>query len=68
MMEVERKKMERRVIELARRAGLPLPSTELVDCERPDFQIDTGRGLLGIELTAVHPPPRPHGTGATGIF
>src|ERR1700722_19094851 len=58
MAEVEKKSMERRVIELAWRAGLPLPSTELVDREQPDFQTDTGRGLLGIELTAVHPPPR----------
>jgi hypothetical protein len=58
MTNAEKKIVERRIIELARRAGLPLPSGELVDRERPDFQIGTDPALLGIEVTAVNPPPR----------
>jgi hypothetical protein len=46
------------MLQLARRAGLPLPSGEPVDRERPDFQIGTAPALLGIEVTAVNPPPR----------
>jgi hypothetical protein len=58
MADAEKKMMERRVIELAWRAGLPLPSDELVNREIPDFQMGIGPGLLGIEITAVAPPPR----------
>lgn len=58
MLDAQKKIVERRVIELAWRAGLPLPSGELVDRERPDFQIGTGGALVGIEVTAVNPPPR----------
>jgi hypothetical protein len=58
MGDAEKKMMERRVIELAWRAGLPLPPGELVDREIPDFQIGIGPGLVGIEVTAVTPPPR----------
>jgi hypothetical protein len=54
----EKKMVERRMIQLALRAGLPLPSGELVDRERPDFQIGADPVLLGIEVTAVNPPPR----------
>lgn len=58
MADAEKKTVERRMIQLARLAGLPLPLGELVDRERPDFQIGTDPALLGIELTAVNPPPR----------
>jgi hypothetical protein len=58
MTNAEKKIVERRIIQLARRAGLPLPSGELLDREQPDFQIGTDPALLGIEVTAVIPPPR----------
>jgi hypothetical protein len=58
MADAEKKIVERHMIELAWRAGLPLPSGELVDRERPDFQIGTHPTLLGVEVTAVPPPPR----------
>jgi hypothetical protein len=58
MTDSEKKILERHMVELASRAGFPLPSGGLIDREEPDFQIDTGSGSLGIEVTAVNPPPR----------
>lgn len=58
MPDAEKKMVERRMIQLAWRAGLPLSWGELVDRERPDFQIGTDPALFGIEVTAVNPPPR----------
>jgi hypothetical protein len=58
MANAENKLVERRMIELARRAGLPIPRGELVDRERPDFQIGADPAVLGIEVTLVGPPPR----------
>jgi len=57
-MDEKKKAAERRVMEVAVGAGLPLPDGNLVEREEPDFEIRTDTGLLGIELTHIHPPPR----------
>ena len=58
MLELRQKDEELRAVEAARRAGLPLPVGQLISREQPDFEVSTGSGTLGLEVTEVLPPPQ----------
>jgi hypothetical protein len=55
---LRQKDEELRVVEAARRVGLPLPIGQLISREEPDFEIYTESGPLGLEVTEVLPPPQ----------
>jgi hypothetical protein len=51
----EKKEIERRVLDAARKAGAPIPYSELAG-EGPDFKFHTSSGVLGIEISEVLRP------------
>jgi hypothetical protein len=51
----EKKEIERRVLDAARKAGAPIPDGEIAG-EEPDFRIPHTHGLLGIEISEVLRP------------
>jgi hypothetical protein len=53
--EPSKKEVEVRVLEAARKAGVPIPTGEIVG-EEPDFRFKTEHGDLGIELSEVLSP------------
>lgn len=51
----EKKEIERRVLDAARKAGVPIPLGEIAR-EEPDFSLWTPNGVLGIEISEVLRP------------
>ena len=51
----QKKEIESRVLDAARKAGAPIPNGELAG-EEPDFRFHTSSGVLGIEISEVLRP------------
>jgi hypothetical protein len=51
----EKKEIERRALDAARKAGAPIPDGEIAG-EEPDFIFHTPHGLLGVEISEVLRP------------
>jgi hypothetical protein len=63
--EPSQKEVELRVLDAARKAGVPIPTGE-IGGEEPDFRFKTETGYLGIELSEVLSPASP-GSGISPI-
>lgn len=53
---MEKKKVERHFVEKARQTSSLIPKGEIVESEGPDFLIETGSEILGIEVTQLFQP------------
>lgn len=57
-MQQERKEQEERALLAAVKAGLPLHVSCITHREKPDFQVESEEGVLGVEVSKVLPLPR----------
>ncbi|MGP0075300.1 MAG: hypothetical protein ACLPWF_25590 [Bryobacteraceae bacterium] len=59
MPALAKKEVELKYLEMARTASLMIPAGEVYCGEKPDFRIQTSRGLLGVEITRFYQDASP---------